>query len=66
MKRADARRKYGFALRGLPAFVALYNLRGQADGFSSITSMSLQGIDTVTSYDTATVGTIDGEKFLQH
>ena len=60
VKRADARRKYGYARRkyGNPAFVVMYNLRGQADRFSSIATMSLRGIETVTSYDTSTVGTM--------
>ena len=64
MKRSDARRKYGYAKRGEPAFVVRFNLRGQADGFSSIASMSTRGIETVTSYDTNTLGTINGEKFM--
>ena len=53
VKRADARRKYGYAIRGDPAFVVMYNLRGQADGFSSIATMSIRGIETVTSYNTS-------------
>jgi hypothetical protein len=59
-----ARRKYGWALRGHPAFVKRFGINGLGEGFSSIASFSLNGIDTVTTFDRNIHGNIGGDEFL--
>ena len=56
-----ARRKYGWALRGQPAFRRVYNLLGHgAKGYSAISSFATDGFRTVTTYDVA----IDADRFI--
>jgi hypothetical protein len=58
---ATARRKYGWALKGRPAFKRVYNFQGDgANGCSAICSFSIEGFRTVTTYDVA----VDTEVFM--
>lgn len=51
MTEGQARRKYGWALRGQPAFRRLAQTHGHNQSFSSIASMWLRGVNTVTSFE---------------
>ena len=47
----QARRKYGWALRGKPAFQRRYKTKGLSESFSCICTMGITGIRTATSYE---------------
>ena len=60
MTEGQARRKYGWALRGQPAFRRLYQTHGHNQSFSSIASMWIRGVNTVTSFKDG----VNADKFI--
>ena len=47
---ANLRRKYGYSLKGFPAFVYVFNaLHGQGNGVCGISAMSLRGCFSATT-----------------
>jgi transposase len=60
MTEGQARRKYGWALHGEPAFRRLFNTHGHNEAFSSIASMWICGINSVTTFEDG----VNAEKFF--
>ena len=56
----DARRKYGYAFLGQPAFRRAFGTHGHGESFSSICSFGIQGVRTVGCYE----GGVNGDIFL--
>ena len=55
-----ARRKYGWALRGQPAFRRSFGTHGHGESFSAICSFGVQGVRTVGCYE----GGVNSDVFL--
>ena len=54
----QARRKFGWALRGKPAFQRRYKSKGLSESFSCICTMGITGIKTVTPYEEGVNATV--------
>ena len=60
MRVGQARRKYGWAPAGQPAFVRQYGTHGHAESFSAIATLGLKGIRHVICYENG----VNAETFM--